>query len=368
MSRTHQTRRAALASKLRAVPVGDETKSLDAVLITALPNIRYLTGFTGSNAMLLLDSSGDAILYTDPRYAFQAGREVSCRVKVSKGPLQTDLARNLKKRGRGKVGFEAQRLGYDSYEYLRAQLPAKLEMIPTRGLVETARMCKSPEELAWIRQSVVTNSKAFEAGVARLRPGRTTEGDLASEFEYQMRRLGAERAAFDTIVLGGSATALPHARPSSRILGADELLLVDMGATQGGYASDMTRMLYLGRPGRKVKHLYKAVLEAQLAALAAVHPGVTAGSIDRAARNVLKKYGFDRAFMHSTGHGLGLEIHEPPRLGRRDKTRLEPGMAITIEPGVYLEGFGGVRIEDTVVVNGQGCEILTPTPKELLEV
>jgi Xaa-Pro aminopeptidase len=194
------------------------------------------------------------------------------------------------------------------------------------------------------------------------------ESELAAELEYRMRRLGAEKPSFDTIVAGGARSALPHAQPTSARLENGQLVVVDMGALQDGYCSDMTRMLVLGKPGRKVQQTYGAVLEAQLAAIDAVRAGALTRTVDAAARRVLKSHGLDRAFVHSTGHGLGLEIHEPPRVGKRDKTRLESGMAITIEPGVYLEDFGGIRIEDTVVVTDRGCEILTPTPKELRAV
>ena len=209
-----------------------------------------------------------------------------------------------------------------------------------------------------------TNSAAFEQAVRHARAGMR-EADLAAELDYRMRRHGAEKPAFDTIVAAGERSALPHAQPTAARIGAGDLVVVDMGAMQDGYASDMTRMLYAGRPDGKVKRLYKAVLEAQQAALAAVRPGITAGHIDQAARRVLKAEKLDKLFVHSTGHGLGLEIHEPPRLGKKEKTRLQIGMTITIEPGVYLEGFGGIRIEDTVVVTRGGCEVLTPTGKEL---
>jgi Xaa-Pro aminopeptidase len=210
---------------------------------------------------------------------------------------------------------------------------------------------------------VETNSRAFEQTIARFKPGML-EQDLAAELEYRMRRLGAEKPSFETIVAGGAHSALPHAQPGKARLDGG-LVVIDMGAMQEGYASDMTRMLHIGSPGTKAKRMYRAVLEAQLAAIDAVRPGVRTTAIDAAARNVLKSYGMDRAFTHSTGHGLGLEIHEPPRLGKKDKLRLKAGMAITIEPGVYVEGFGGIRIEDTVVVTERGCEILTPTSKDL---
>jgi Xaa-Pro aminopeptidase len=180
-----------------------------------------------------------------------------------------------------------------------------------------------------------------------------------------MRRLGAQKPSFETIVAAGERSALPHAHPTGAALKADQLVLVDMGAFRDGYASDMTRMLFLGVPGARVRRLYAAVLEAQLSAIDAVRPGVTSAHVDRQARKVLKAYKLDHAFIHSTGHGLGLEIHEMPRIGRKDKTPLQAGMAITVEPGVYLEGFGGIRIEDTLVVTQTGCRVLTPTSKEL---
>jgi Xaa-Pro aminopeptidase len=241
-------------------------------------------------------------------------------------------------------------------------LSASLE--PVSGWIEELRMLKSAAELALIRRSVETNSRAFEQTIARVKPG-TRERDLAAELEYRMRRLGAERPSFETIVAAGVRSALPHAQPTGGQLSSGDLVVVDMGAFQDGYASDMTRMLCVGNPSAKTKRMYRAVREAQLAAIDAVRPGVTTVSVDAAARRVLAGFGMDHLFIHSTGHGLGLEIHEPPRLGKRDRHRLKRGMAITIEPGAYIEGFGGVRIEDTVVVTETGCEILTPTPKHL---
>jgi Xaa-Pro aminopeptidase len=251
-----------------------------------------------------------------------------------------------------------------NFDALQACLPMKSSIEPLPAMVEELRMIKSPAELDLIRRSVELNSRAFELAVRRVRPGMT-ERDLAAEIEYRMRRLGAEKPSFETIVAGGRRSALPHAQPTAAPLRHGDLVVVDMGAFCDGYASDMTRMLFLGTPGARVKRVYRAVLEAQLAAIDRVRAGVAAHQVDAAARRVLRAYGYDRAFVHSTGHGLGLEIHEPPRLGKRDKTILQPGMAITIEPGVYLENFGGIRIEDTVEVTGTGCKVLTPTPKEL---
>lgn len=339
---------------------------LDAVLISGVPNVRYLTGFTGSNG-LLLALRDSALFFTDPRYGAQAAEEVQCRTKICTGPLLDQAAAVIHRRKLKHVGFEKNRLSYEGFALLKSKLPARVSLEPLAGIIEELRMVKSAEEIALIRESVALNSRAFEAGVSRINE-RATETDLAAELEYHMRRAGAERPAFDTIVASGARAALPHAQPTAAIVRSGRMLLVDMGATVRGYASDMTRMLFPRAPGGKLKRLYRAVLEAQLAAIDAVRPGVTAGQVDQVARKVLKKEGLDRAFVHSTGHGLGLEIHEAPRLGKKDATPLAKGMAITIEPGVYLEGFGGIRIEDTVVVTDTGCEVLTPTPKELRQI
>lgn len=351
------SRRRQLASQLR-------DRKLDALIVSSPPDIRYLSGFTGSNGLLLV-SLDCALLFTDPRYRIQAAQETDCKVAVAKGPLFPALMKAARGLKLLRIGFEHTRLTCQAFELLKANLYLGASLEPASGLVESQRTVKSAGEISLIRRSVLTNSEAFRRALRKLRPGMR-ECDLAAELDYQMRRLGAEGPAFETVVASGPRTALPHARPTANTLARNQLLLIDVGASQDGYASDMTRMAFLGRPTRKVRHLYQAVLEAQLAAISAVRAGARAESVDRAARRVLRAHKLDRAFVHSTGHGLGLEIHEPPRLGRRDKTRLAAGMVITIEPGAYLEGFGGVRIEDTVLVTSTGCEILTPTSKELL--
>ena len=363
------SRRREIAAALARVSAGrGRTVRVDALLVAGLPNIRYLTGFTGSNALLLVEASGEALLFTDPRYRLQAASEVACAIKVAKGPILPHVVRRVERRRIKRLGFEASRIGFEAYEHLKENLPATRTLEPVRGLIEKRRMRKSPAEIELVRRSVATNSEAFSQVLRLIRPGRTTEAELAAELDYRMRRLGAEKPAFDTIVVAGGRTAHPHARPSGKVLGANELLLIDVGAFQDGYASDMTRVLFLGRAGNPIRRVYGAVLDAQLAAIQAVKPGARAAEVDRRAREVLRDHSLDRAFVHSTGHGLGLEIHEPPRLGRRERTRLEEGMTITIEPGAYVEGVGGVRIEDTVLVTRDGCEVLTPTKKELLEI
>ena len=337
---------------------------IDALLVSALPNIRYLTGFTGSNALLLV-TPRDALLFTDPRYTIQSVEQTAGRAKAKtvRGPLVAAAVQAIASRKLKRIGFEAGRMLYDAWQRLKEAVPLGVSLKPVRGVVDDLRMVKTDREIDLIRQAVLTNSKAFESTLSRLRPG-VSEREIAAELEYQMRRNGAERASFETIVALGPRTALPHAEPTEERFRGDQLLLIDMGATREGYCSDMTRTLFAGTPSPNVRSMYKAVLEAQLAAIDAVREGTTAGNVDRAARRVLAREGLGKAFVHSTGHGLGLEIHEPPRLGKKDATKLRAGMVITIEPGAYVEKVGGVRIEDTVLVTENGCEVLTPTTKE----
>jgi Xaa-Pro aminopeptidase len=339
------------------------------MLITSLPNVRYLTGFTGSNGIALVTGSG-TWLFSDPRYQFQAAQQVTgpghAKAKVVKGPLLEQAAQMMNRRHWKSLGIEQDDITAGALDALHSNSTGRHEFVPRSGQVEKLRMLKSSEELDAIRQSVQTNSRALDAALHVLKGGMT-EAELAAEIEYQMRKLGAEKPSFDTIVASGKRSALPHASPTRAVIDPG-VLLIDMGAFENGYASDMTRTFFVGTVSRELRRMYKAVLEAQLAAIDAVRAGVTAHAVDNAARKVLKGHGLDKAFMHSTGHGLGLEIHEPPKLGRKDETRLEPGMAVTVEPGAYVENVGGVRIEDTIVVTANGCEVLTPTPKDLLVI
>jgi Xaa-Pro aminopeptidase len=333
--------------------------SVDAFLITNLHNVRFLTGFTGSNGMLLI-LPGESVFLTDPRYRLQTAQQVKLRSVVASGPLLASAASLAARKRVRRIAVEQSTMTLAEAETLRG----KFEIRAATGVVEALRMVKSEPEIALIRNSVQLNSQAFELALKRARPGMR-EYELAAEIDYGMRRLGAEGPAFDTIVASGPRTALPHARPSEARLEPNQLILIDMGAMVSGYSSDMTRMAHFGKPAKKVREAYAHVLEAQLAAIAAIRPGKIAASVDRAARRVLTRAGLGPAFVHSTGHGLGLEIHEDPRIGKAGKTVLQPGMAITIEPGIYLEGWGGIRIEDTVVVTAAGCDVLTPTPKGL---
>ena len=336
---------------------------VEALLVSSPANIRYLTGYAGSNGLLLLTRS-DEHFFTDPRYGSEASAKISCNVHVCKGELIASAGGVANRKKFRKIGFEPAWLQMDRYAELEKALPPAARLEPIPGLVEDLRAIKSPEEIAKIRRSVRVNSEAFARTMNRVRPG-VREHEIAAELDFQMRILGAEKTAFDTIVAAGPRSALPHAHPTTHTIGDKELVLIDMGAIVDGYASDMTRVAHIGTPPKRIRELYKAVSEAQLAAIDAVRAGVSVSKVDATARQVLKSYNLEKEFVHSTGHGLGLEIHEAPKIGRKQKTKLQAGMAITIEPGVYVNGFAGIRIEDTVLVTESGCQVITPTPKRL---
>jgi len=343
-----------------------EQQKIDVLLVSSPANVRYLSDYTGSNGLMLIARDQEHF-FTDPRYGLEASATITARVHVAKGPLATAAAGVAKRKKWKKIGIEAEWLTVAAQARLKDVLPLGYSLVAVGRIVEEQRMIKSAGEIEKIRRSVNLNSEAFARTMKRVKVG-TRENEIAAELEFQMRALVAEKPSFETIVAMGERSALPHSTPTGRRLAANELLLIDMGASLDGYASDMTRMAFAGAPPKPIREMYRAVSEAQLAAIDAVRPGVTGGKVDSAARSVLKSHKLDKEFVHSTGHGLGLEIHEPPRIGKNDKTRLRAGMAITIEPGAYVGGLGGVRIEDTVLVTETGCEILTPTPKELMSL
>ena len=349
-------RRAQLRGALRQL-------RLPAFLTTAASNVHYLCGFTGSNGAVLVTAER-TILFTDPRYETQAAQQSDCEVKIAKRPLVLEVAKWVKRLKLRTLGFEDSRISFEEYRQLR-ECCKGVRLKATLSIVETLRMVKSETEIGTIRASVKLNSIALEQAIEQFQPSMT-EMDLAAEIEYRMRLLGADGTAFETIVASGERTALPHAHPTNYPIQGNQLLLIDMGAKVAGYASDMTRTHALGKLDAKIRRMYKGVLDSQLAGIDSVKPGVSCASVDRKVRDTLLAYGLDKLFVHSTGHGLGLEIHERPRVGRKERTKLQPGMVITVEPGVYEQGLGGIRIEDTVVVTAQGCEILTPTGKELV--
>ncbi len=340
-----------------------EAEKADCLLVGALANLRYLTGFSGSAGLLLVDEES-ATFYTDGRYTLAAAEEVKgARVVVPRrGPLEGALAR-LRRRRYKRVGFEAGS-GYSFYRRLASELGAR-RLRPVEGAVERLRRVKDEEEIGAIRASVELTARVLDEVLPMVRPG-VAERDLAAELEYRMRRHGAEKPAFDTIVASGPRSALPHARPSARRLGKNELVLFDLGAILGGYSSDMTRTVCLGSAKGVSRRMYRTVQEAQEQACRAVRAGVSCAQVDRAARRHIALRGYGKFFPHTTGHGLGIQVHEEPKLSSRERSRLLPGNVVTVEPGIYVPGVGGVRIEDVVVVRENGAEVLTPAPRDFL--
>jgi len=340
----------------------------DAFLVTHLPNIQYLCGFTGSAGVLLVEAQR-AVLFTDSRYTFQARQEVhSARVEIAQGGLLAATSKALgRRRGRTRLGFSPSQLTVTQRTALDNSLGRRLRWVDGGNAVEKIRAIKDARELERMRGAAVLISRVFERVLPLIKTGMS-ELQVAAELEYSMKEEGATGPSFETIVAAGPHSAWAHARPSAKLLRKSQLVVLDQGAILHGYCSDMTRTVFLGRASAHVRRLYGAVLAAQEAAKAAIRPGVTGEEVDAAARRILKGERLAQYFTHSTGHGLGLEVHEMPRLGRGEETRLEAGMVVTVEPGVYIEGFGGIRIEDDVLVTPNGAADLTTAPRELLEL
>jgi len=345
-------------------------KPADALLVTSLPNIRYLSGFTGSAGMLLV-TSHRATLFTDSRYTIQAAQELAgsgVKVEIARKGLLMSVASHLgRARRRLRLGVDPGNLTVAQQGAFTGILGNQVKWVQAAGLVERLRAKKDPTELARMREAAQLISDVFAAVLPKIRVG-VSELLVSAEIEYEMKKRGASGPSFETIVASGARSALPHARATSKLLCEKELVVLDQGAILADYCSDMTRTVFLGRAPVRARRMYQAVKEAQEAAKAAVKPGVAAGDVDRAARRVLERRGFGRYFTHSTGHGLGMEVHEAPRLGKGDGSLLEEDMVVTIEPGVYVEGFGGVRIEDDVVVTSRGAIDLTSATREFLEL
>lgn len=337
----------------------------DALLVTNFKNVTYLSGFTGDDSYLLV-TLNDATLISDPRYTTQIQEECpGLKLKIRQ-PTDRMLPIAAGVIGKSKVerlGIEAESATV-ALERALAKCLSISELIATNGLVEQLRMIKDKQEILQTRLACRQAERALDVVRASLRP-EMTEQDVAAELEYQARRFGAKGLSFPAIVAVGARAALPHASPSRVRLEESDFLLVDWGANSGLYVSDLTRILVTGRISPKLRKIYGVVLTAQLAAIDAVGPGVTCEQVDRTARKIIAKAGYGRAFGHGLGHGTGLDIHEAPRLAAGEKTKLRPGMIITIEPGIYLPGWGGVRIEDDVLVTRTGHEVLTDAPKTL---
>lgn len=337
----------------------------EALLVTSETNVTYLTGFSGDSSYLLI-GKGQTVLISDGRYTTQLAEEcpgLDVHIRKPTESMITALQSVLKKSHLHKLGFESHIVTCDLLDALSGITPG-VQWIPASGVVEELRMVKDASEILEIREAVQQAQRGFEVFRAML-TNEMTELQGAHELEHAMRRFGARQAAFDPIVAVGERSALPHAIPTEKLIGDSPFLLIDWGAmTQKGYRSDLTRVLIHGRPPGKLKKVYETVLKAQLAAIKAIRPGALCEDVDRVARGIIEKAGFGKQFTHSLGHGIGLDIHEGPRLGGNISTELKPGMIVTVEPGIYLPGWGGVRIEDDILVTRDGHEVLTSVPKD----
>lgn len=342
----------------------------DALLVTLPPDVRWLTGFTGSNGAVAL-FGGRAVLCTDGRYTTQARVEAAdVRVLVKdKTPAVVLALEWLVQRGATRCAFDARHTTVAGLAAMKKAVPRGVRggfFAETGGLVARLREVKSAEEIARMRRAAALGCRLFDGVLEHIRPGNT-ELAVALELEYAARQAGADAMSFETIVASGARSALPHGRATAQKLPRRGFVTLDFGVVLDGYCSDMTRTVHLGRPNPQARGVYDAVLEAQEAAVAAVGPGVTCTAVDAAARDVLKRAKLAKYFSHSTGHGVGLEIHEGPRIAAGVEQVLEPGMVITIEPGAYLPDEFGVRIEDMVLVTERGGTVLTAaSPKELM--
>jgi Xaa-Pro aminopeptidase len=343
----------------------------NALLLSHLPNIRYLCGFTGSAGLLLVEEAG-SVFFTDVRYDTQAHQEVkSAKVVIARQGLLEGLGQWLagrrKRPRRWTIGIEATHVTIAEKKRLNRARPSGVTLKDAPALVEHARMIKDSDELSRIRSAVALGAKLFDRALEVLRPG-VKETEVAGEMEYEARRAGAEEMSFPTIIASGARSALPHGRASDQPIAPGGFVVCDFGVILAGYCSDQTRTVWVGSVSDEARRAYEAVRESQQAAVDAVRPGIAVAEVDEVARKVLRKARLARYFTHSTGHGVGLEIHEAPRVAQGQDDVLQPGMVITIEPGVYFPGKWGVRIEDMAAVTTSGCEVLTPTGKDLLTV
>jgi len=349
-------------ARIQAAVRVKEAQEADALLVLGLTNIRYLSGFTGSDGALLLTGAGRTLL-CDSRYTLQAGEEAGlCAVAEYK--IKSDgIASLLAGAGCRRVAYDAEKVTVSFFNTLAAALPA-VEFVPLADELDQLRTVKSTAEIAAVETAAALASEAFRTVLPLVKPGMS-ERILALELEMQMRKAGADDKAFEFIVASGERGALPHGRPTDRLLQPGELVTFDFGARCAGYNSDETVTVAVGRPDSKLLEIYRVVKEAHDLAVDAVRPGIDCSGLDAIARRHIENCGFGEYFGHGLGHGVGLEVHEKPVVSSRSSQQLLEGMIITVEPGIYIPGLGGVRIEDLLVVTADGCRVLSSINKEL---
>jgi len=358
-----------LASSTGTGGNGSDAVPVEALVLTNLANGRWLTGFSGS-AMVVVLTADDLLVITDGRYATQAPAELSAagvdgRVVIANRGSEQQEAAAAAVAGLGRVALEAEHRSWSRYRRFAGEWFPGAELVPSTGVVERLRRRKSAEEVARVAAAAAVADGALAEVLPRLAEG-PTEGEVAAELDHLMRRRGASGSAFDTIVAAGENSALPHARPGPRRIEPGDLVVIDFGAIIDGYRSDMTRTVCVGEPRAPGGRVYEVVRASQQAGVEAVADGVSCKQVDAVCREIIEEAGWGEAFLHSTGHGVGLDIHEAPSLSSRSDEVLAAGEVVTVEPGIYLAGTGGVRIEDTVVVTGDGCRRLTCSSKTLV--
>ncbi len=344
-----------------------EEENLDLLMVGHLPNVRYLSGYSGSNGLVLISPDGSLFL-TDFRYKGQAGQQVKhLKVVIADRELiQTLPTLGLLEGKRLKLGFESNHLSCGTHQNLKALLPNCL-LVPTENLVESLSVKKDQQEIEKIRKAVEITDRVFSEILDFIKP-RVKEQDIAAEIEYRFKRLGSSSPFYETIVASGKRSALPHGVASSKRIQKGDLVTLDMGANYDGYTADLTRTVMVGKANKKQKKVYNTVLNAQKQALSKTKPRMRACDLDKISRGVINRAGYGKYFGHGLGHGIGLVIHDNPAINPRNQQLLEPGMVITIEPGIYIPNWGGIRIEDDVLVTKRGGEILTKSDKNLIEL
>ena len=340
-----------------------QVENLDSFLITSPFNLRYLTNFTGTTGLAVITLE-KAFFITDFRYTEQAAAQAQgFEIIKNVGPIFEEVADLVQKEGLRELGFEETTVSFLEYSVLEEVIDAQL--IPISGMIEELREIKDEEEIAIIEKACSIADLAYDHILKMIQPGMT-EIEVANQLDFYMRSLGASGVSFETIVASGLRSAMPHGVASKKIIEQGDLITIDFGCYYEGYVSDMTRTFAIGDPGEQLKEIYQIVLEAQLAVLEVAKPGVTGKQLDAVARDYITKHGYGEAFGHSTGHGIGLEIHEGPNVSVRAEKQFVPGNIITDEPGIYLPGIGGVRIEDDLLITSDGNRVLTHSPKELI--
>lgn len=348
--------------KLQKLRTEMEQQQIESFLITSEYNLRYITGFTGSSGLALV-TQDKAFFITDFRYTEQAAEQAQgFEVIQAKTNLLEEAAGTVKQQGIKTVAFEQDFVTYASFLQYEEKMEAVLK--PVSGIIEGIRMIKTPEEVEILKAAAKIADAAYEHICGFIKAGQT-ELEVSNELEFFMRRQGATSSSFDTIVASGLRSALPHGVATDKVIEQGDMITLDYGALYNGYISDITRTVAVGEPSEKMKEIYQTVLDAQMLGVEKIGPGMTGIEADAIARDYIGSKGYGEAFGHSTGHGIGLEVHEGPGLSSKSQTVLEPGMAVTVEPGIYLPGIGGVRIEDDILITESGNVRLTNSTKEL---